>query len=315
MEKSYVNNSRAFASKLIVRVLFTFFLLAFSRFVHTIFAVPKNLRSLPRVSTWSLLKSYLASESDDVRIKRLLLPFADRGEPVVLVWVLGIWTVHILDEKVCSLILPPICLAYLNPKSALSVVKDVQTFPKELPSRDFLFWRLLGPTSLISTNGEAWRKNSLIIREGFKDILPIPTLVKLSRCFTEIVSTKLEYPVNVSDLAHRFTLDAVSSTIIGHDFDVMHQDSEFVSKYNSIMNEIANPLYIFFPKLERIFPRTSLANRIDSLGDDVLALFESKRARPGNDIMSAIMDHPDMTDQDKRDNFLTLIFGGHVSNS
>jgi hypothetical protein len=49
-----------------------------------------------------LLKSYLSGEVEDTRIKRLILPFGnERGEGIVLVWALGRWMVHILDEKVC----------------------------------------------------------------------------------------------------------------------------------------------------------------------------------------------------------------------
>ena len=69
--------------------------------ILSVFTVPAHLRHLPCVPIFPLLKSYLTGEVEDTRIRRLVLPFAnDRKEGVVLVWALGRWMVHILDEKV-----------------------------------------------------------------------------------------------------------------------------------------------------------------------------------------------------------------------
>lgn len=63
--------------------------------------VPQQLRHLPRVPVLPLLWSYLRGESDDERIRRLILPFAtEKNEELVLVWALGRWVVHILDLQV-----------------------------------------------------------------------------------------------------------------------------------------------------------------------------------------------------------------------
>ena len=65
------------------------------------FTPPAELRHLPRVPILPLLWSYVSGEVEDVRIKRLLLPFAnEKGEGVVLVYALGRWIVHVLDHQV-----------------------------------------------------------------------------------------------------------------------------------------------------------------------------------------------------------------------
>ena len=69
-------------------------------FVIKAFRVPAELRHLPRVSIVRLLISYLTVEEENHRIQRLLMPFAQRGHGLVVVWALGRWMVHILDEKV-----------------------------------------------------------------------------------------------------------------------------------------------------------------------------------------------------------------------
>jgi hypothetical protein len=79
----------------------TFVFVFLVQFIWSFFTVPSHLRHLPCVPIFTLLKSYLSGDVEDTRIKRLILPFAnEKGEGVVLVWALGRWMVHILDEKV-----------------------------------------------------------------------------------------------------------------------------------------------------------------------------------------------------------------------
>ena len=68
--------------------------------VQYILAVPSGLRHLPRVSPYATMWSYAIRESVDSRVKRLIMPFAERGEGVVLVYMLGKWGVHVLDADV-----------------------------------------------------------------------------------------------------------------------------------------------------------------------------------------------------------------------
>lgn len=68
--------------------------------VQYLLAVPNDLRHLPRVSPYATIWSYARREPVDRRVKRLILPFAERGEGVVLVYMLGKWGVHVLDAHV-----------------------------------------------------------------------------------------------------------------------------------------------------------------------------------------------------------------------
>ena len=68
--------------------------------VQYLLAVPSDLRHLPRVSPYATIWSYARRESVDRWVKRLVLPFAERGEGVVLVYMLGKWGVHVLDANV-----------------------------------------------------------------------------------------------------------------------------------------------------------------------------------------------------------------------
>jgi len=75
--------------------------LAIAIVISQLFTVPSHLQHLPRVPILPLLISYLSGEVDNMRIKRLVLPYAnEKGEGLVLVWALGRWMIHILDYKV-----------------------------------------------------------------------------------------------------------------------------------------------------------------------------------------------------------------------
>jgi hypothetical protein len=68
--------------------------------IRQLFAVPKELKHIPAVPVIPTLWSFAKGEVEDVRIKRLLLPYANKGEGAVLVYALGRWIIHILDRKV-----------------------------------------------------------------------------------------------------------------------------------------------------------------------------------------------------------------------
>lgn len=47
--------------------------------LYSFFRVPKNLRQFPRVSYFSMAKSFLKSESPTDRYKRIIFPVASKG--------------------------------------------------------------------------------------------------------------------------------------------------------------------------------------------------------------------------------------------
>lgn len=69
-------------------------------------SVPSELAHLPRVPVLPTIWSYVKGEVEDVRIKKLVLPYAnEKGEGLVLIYALGRWIVHVLDHKVLSFVL------------------------------------------------------------------------------------------------------------------------------------------------------------------------------------------------------------------
>lgn len=86
----------AMLQKVIAAVL-AFLVVAVYRWVR----VPAHLRHLPKVPVMPLLLSYLSGEVEERRVKRIIIPFAQKaGNDVVLVFCLGEWVVHIVEANV-----------------------------------------------------------------------------------------------------------------------------------------------------------------------------------------------------------------------
>ncbi|KAL1745567.1 cytochrome P450 [Schizophyllum fasciatum] len=243
---------------------------------HKLFTPPAELAHLPRVPVLPLLCSYFTGEVEDVRIKRLLLPFAERGEGVI----------------------------------ARDVSADITTWPKEEPPDDLLLWRLVGKTNVILSNGSSWQRHSRVVKSALQRNLPIEDFVTLAKRLFAVM--KDGGKVRWDDLAMRFTLDAVGSTTFGWDFNSIEDtNTPFVSEYSHVMDSIANPLYIVFPKLETLFPRKQIITQIDALIAKFTNILEQKKDNRGNDMLTYMLEEPEMSDTEFRDNMVVFFIAGH----
>ncbi|KJA29606.1 hypothetical protein HYPSUDRAFT_31542 [Hypholoma sublateritium FD-334 SS-4] len=269
-------------------------LVAVSVLAKWMFTPPAELRHLPRVPILPLLWSYASGEVEDVRIKRLLLPFAnEKGEGVVLVYALGRWIVHVLDHQI-----------------AKDLSDNISLWPKEEPPDAMLLWRFVGKTNVILSNGEAWTRHSHVVKSALTRNLPISEFVSLGKKLFKKMGNGGR--IKWDDYTMRFTLDAVGSTALGHNFRAIEDDhSPFVAQYNEVMDGIASPLYIVFPKLEKWFPRREVIKNIDNLVNKFQKILEHKKENKGNDMLTYMLEEPGMTDEEYRDNMVVFFIAGH----
>ncbi|KAI0630785.1 cytochrome P450 [Trametes polyzona] len=269
------------------------FSLALVLSVHRALRVPPHLRHIPKVPTWPLLWSYLSGEVEEQRVKRLILPFAkSRGTSIVLVYCLGDWMVQILDPKVGKQLLE-------NP-----------TVRKQQQPDGMLLWRLVGRNNIFMSDGETWKRHSRIMHAALRQAVPMERFAMLARTTFAIIGDGGR--VCWSDLMHRYTLDAVATTVIGYDFEALaNPDNPFVRKYHSVMAAIASPPYVAFPSLERWLPRLGVRRMVDDFVGDFAKMLEEKRSNPGNDVITYMFQDPEMTQADYRDNTIVLFIGGH----
>lgn len=195
--------------------------------------------------------------------------------------------------------------------------ENLALYPKELPPDGLLLWRFIGCSNILMSNGDRWKKHSRIILDAFNLSIPVDQFTILAKNLFDVINPPSvegdTHTVDFSDLAQRFALDAVGSSVIGYDFDAIRTESLFVQEYNGIMHDIANPLYLIMPFLEKIFPRKEVIKRMDNLVDKFMMLLRAKRSDPGDDMMTFMLKEPTMSEEELRDNMVVLFIAGHVS--
>ncbi|KAI0344182.1 cytochrome P450 [Trametopsis cervina] len=268
-------------------------LCGFSSLVWKVFRCPAELRHLPRVPVLPTLISFLSGETEDLRIKRLLLPTARRhNSKLVAIWALGQWYVHVLDHKLARELM------------------DNKTITKMQPPTGMMFWRLTGTENIFFSDGDVWKNQAQAVRGVLHQNVPIETFVSLMH--KVIAALGDGGRVRWSSFSHRYTLDVVGHAVFGHDFEsIEHPDNSVVSKYQHVMTEVSQPLYVGFPIFERWLPRTDLARRVDELREWFRQLLEHKRENPGKDFVSHMLAQPPMTDVQYLDNIITMFMAGH----
>ena len=173
-----------------------------------------------------------------------------------------------------------------------------------------LLWRFVGYSNIILSNGDAWKRHSRVVRSALNRNVPIEGFSTLAKKLFSVMGDggKLKW----DDLTMRFTLDAVGTTALGHDFNAIQDDkSPFVLQYNHVMESIANPAYLVFPRLEKIFPRVKTIEAIDKLVAAFQGLLQQKKLDKGNDMLTYMLEEPGMTDTEYRDNMVVFFIAGH----
>ncbi|KAF8963374.1 cytochrome P450 [Flammula alnicola] len=194
-----------------------------------------------------------------------------------------------------------------------------------------LLWRFVGRTNVILSNREAWTRHSLVVKSALSRHLPIAEFVSLSRkLFNEMANGGLikwnDYTmVSFVFVAFSGSISEekdtcsvlllmlwVGTTALGHNFRAIKNDhSPFVRRHNEVMDRIASPPYIVFPKLEKWFPRRLVTQNIDNLVSKFQNILEHKKENKANDMLTYMLEEPGMTDEESRDNMVVFFITGH----
>jgi hypothetical protein len=161
--------------------------------IYSLTAVPRELAHLPRVPLWPLLKSYARGEADHVRIPRLILPYAEAGHGVVLVWILGRWMLNILSSDL-----------------ARAQAEKHNDFPKESPPDGMLLWEFAGKEPVQLVNGAKWRKQARVIKGALGGTPPIPVFAELGNKL--LFKLGAGGRVQFDHWAQRYTLETIGKT-------------------------------------------------------------------------------------------------------
>ncbi|KAG6918169.1 hypothetical protein DXG01_016154 [Tephrocybe rancida] len=295
---------------------FRWFLLILLVFVSVqyILAVPADLRHLPRASPYATIWSYARRESVDSRVRRLILPFARRGDGVVLVYMLGKWGVHVIDATVGRLPLHRfIPMLKTNEQLIKMVCQDVNRFPKN-NYQDHLHFTFLSGPNVVFSNGEMWKRHSASVKAAFDREIPVHHFVTLS---LELFERMGDGGIHrFSDLVQRYTLDVVGTALLGHNFQALQaSEDSFVDHFNRVMSRIATPTRLIFPFLDDWFPRQAVIDDVNALNARYDNLLQMKRQDLGHDLLSYLLEDPSLSNEELRSNLAILFSAGHDTTS
>ncbi|KAG6849674.1 hypothetical protein H0H93_006390 [Arthromyces matolae] len=264
--------------------------------VQYILAVPAELRHLPKVSPYATIWSYACRESVDSRVRRLILPFAQRGDGVVLVYMLGKWGVHILDPNLVKI-----------------VCQDMNRFPKK-NYQDHLHFTFLSGPNVVFSNGDMWKRHSASVKAAFDREIPVHRFVALSHELFERMGDGGVF--RFSDLVQRYTLDVVGTALLGHNFQALQASKDsFVDHFNRVMSRIATPTRLIFPFLDDLFPRHAVIDDVNALNARYDQLLQMKRQELGHDLLSYLLEDSSLTNEELRSNLAILFSAGHDTTS
>ncbi|PCH41955.1 cytochrome P450 [Wolfiporia cocos MD-104 SS10] len=189
---------------------------------------------------------------------------------------------------------------------------DIVLLLKQTPPADMLLWRFTGRHNVFFAEGEQWQKHSRIVKAALQRTNPLEQFAHLCSRLCGLIGSGGR--VRWNDLSHRFTLDAVGTTVLGYEFEALDKpEGSLITQYHLVMSAISSPLYVFVGSLEQLLPRHKVRREVDALVDKFFAILAAKKTNPGNDIITFMLEEPNMTDQELRDNIVILFMAAHDS--
>ncbi|KAJ2964741.1 hypothetical protein NQZ79_g397 [Umbelopsis isabellina] len=219
--------------------------------VYSLVHIPKKLQHIPAVPFWAYMRSVLSGRSTDGRLSLIYPVLAKSPSGVYLKPNRGGWSVGVVGPQ------------------ALKTV----------------FIRKAGSHNILALNGTEWKKHRMIANPAFHRHMP----VKLFGSLCERLMKKFEVEgdglsnVDVPAMMQRFTLDAIGLAGFDYDFQSIEEpNSDKVRVYNSIMEGFRQPMFFFFPFLDRYmrwaFPQRRQQHRdVDKMTELYQNVIENKR--------------------------------------
>lgn len=212
-------------------ILIALFLLTVFLLLYRLFKVPKDICHIPAIPLIPTLKSLITRESIAESTKRHQYLHNEHG--VVRAWVFGKWIISISDVQVNKMIF-----------------QNSTDFPKFSLTNRFpnsAFAKFLG-FNIVFSNGEEWDLHKKFIQPFFK--ASIKTYLFQSTIDSLVKKIEEQKTANISKLTTHFSLDVIGKTVLGINFDAINEKSDFVEKYELIMDNVFSPTNFILPFLD-----------------------------------------------------------------
>ncbi|KAJ2964876.1 hypothetical protein NQZ79_g334 [Umbelopsis isabellina] len=277
--------------------------------------VPKNLKHIPAVSFWAYMRSVLSGRPLCDRMALTYSALAKSPSGLYLMPSRGGWGIGVAGPQA------------------------MKTFFLRKADKNFLAARLIGAQNILQLNGSVWKKHRMIANPAFHRHMP----VKLFGTLCEKVMTQFEMEgdglshVNIPDMMQRLTLDAIGLAGFGYDFQsIENPNANTAQLYNDVVKVLRNPIFFFFPFLEKhmlwAFPYRQKQHKsldiLHGLYDSIIAnkrkvLSQQKEREenPEKDLLTLMIeagqDDPSqaLNNEELRENLSIFFIAGHDTTS
>ncbi|CAO3631542.1 unnamed protein product [Cunninghamella blakesleeana] len=202
---------------------------------------PPQLAHLPYVNFYTYLKAAMTEMRVDQYARNVIGPLMNHtpGAFVQPAIGLGFWSVHLTD---------PIAIKQLLLRNEI--------YPKSTKNwgaPGSLLNRYMGGDSILSLNGDEWKRHRKIANRAFNQSMPIKLFSELTlEMFNTIERTGST--VNVIDLFQRLTIDVIGLASFGFNFNsLVDNGNEYISYYNSVKDGMLNPFFIIFHSFDTTY--------------------------------------------------------------
>ncbi|KAI8391100.1 cytochrome P450 [Radiomyces spectabilis] len=239
--------------------------------VYKIFRVPSNLRHIPAVPYWCMIKAFLSQKSPQERFEQLTLPIIQRSKGIYLNKVPFEWTVYVADPIAAKTIL-----------NTRDIPKDQSVFHKLADSTPVV--RLFGHENLPLSNGITWKKQRKLINPAFSRAVPTDALGNVMLRVYKNIDNYDGNRVEVLQLMRLMSLDGAGLAFFGLDFQALDgKEAEWTALQRELLNALIDPVQYVFPGMSflasKIFPHLKSSNdAIDVLNQLILKKAHERRS-------------------------------------
>ncbi|KAJ2956900.1 hypothetical protein NQZ79_g7326 [Umbelopsis isabellina] len=222
---------------------------------------------------------------------------------------------------------------FATPELSRQMLSNTDVFLKptvETFSHYTLLHKLFGPSNLVFSNGDEWKRHRAIANPAFHRSWDTKVFGKCADVMSQQIHKDMAEhgDVDLSSMFQRLTLDALGLAGFGHDFQALQNpNGRYVVVYNDLMGGALNALYLVLPLLDR-FPMGKRRQLHNKLKEFDLLLFDiikqkkedlnSGKVTADNDLLSMMIHATNnssggakLSERELRDNVVVFFTAGH----
>ncbi|CAO3650329.1 unnamed protein product [Cunninghamella blakesleeana] len=283
---------------------------------------PPQFAHLPHVNFYTYLKAAMTEMRVDEYARNVIGPLMNHSPGAFVQPVIGFgyWIVHLTD---------PVAIKQLLLKA--------EKYPKSAQNWGMpgtLIHRYMGGDSILSLNGDDWRRHRKIANKAFNQSMPIKLFGELTLDMFDTIET-IGSTVNVIDLFQRLTIDVIGLASFGFNFNsLVDNENKWITYYNSVKDGMLNPFFLIFHSLDttylRYFPKrqkihdnlTAFLSLMDSMIDKKRKELNDKsnedlpKDQNERDILTLMLESEKdedvaLSNEELRNNLLIFFLAGH----